>query len=100
MQYLGHVISEGQVQMFPKNLKKIQSLNPLKKFKETQRFLGLINYYRRFIQGLSYLTEPLLINLRDTKNSKFDWKEEQQKAYSKILRKFAEEPILKMPDYT
>jgi hypothetical protein len=100
MQYLGHIISEGQIQMFPKNLKKIQSLKPPKNIKETQQFLGVINYYRRFIQGLSYLTEPILINLRDAKNSKFIWEEEQQKAYSKILRKFAEEPILKMPDYT
>ncbi len=99
IQYLGHIISEGQVQMFPKNLKKIESLKPPKNVKETQRFLGLINYYRRFIQGLSYLTEPLLVNLRDQKSKNFIWEKEQQQAYHSILKKFAEEPILKMPDY-
>jgi hypothetical protein len=85
--------------MFPKNLKKIGALKPPKNVKETQRFLGLINYYRRFIQGLSYFTEPLLVNLRNAKEKKFVWEKEQQTAYQTILKKFAEEPILKMPDY-
>jgi hypothetical protein len=96
IQYLGHIVSHNKIEMLPKNLEKIQNLSPPKNVKELQRFLGMINYYRRFIQGLAYLTEPLLINLRQ---SKWTWEKDQQEAYAKILRKFTEEPILKLPDF-
>ena len=58
IQYLGHIVSYNKIEMLPKNLDKIHNLAPLKNVKELQRFLGMINYYRRFIQGLAYLTEP------------------------------------------
>jgi hypothetical protein len=96
IQYLGHIVSYNKIEMLPKNLDKIHGLSPPKNVKELQKFLGLINYYRRFIQGLAYLTEPLLINLRQ---SKWVWEKDQQEAYAKILRKFTEEPILKLPDF-
>jgi hypothetical protein len=40
-----------------------------------------------------------LVNLRDQKAKNFIWEKEQQHSYHAILKKFAEEPILKMPDY-
>jgi hypothetical protein len=82
--------------MFPKNVEKIKNLPQPKNIKTLQRFLGMINYYRRFIKGLSYLTEPMLVNLRQPK---WIWDKPQIEAYNKIIRKFLEEPILIMPDF-
>ena len=66
---------------------KLKQMKRPKNVKELQAFLGSINYYRRFIQGLSYLTEPLLINLRNNneQNKNFVWEKEQEDAFIKIL---------------
>src|ERR671910_806205 len=71
-----------------------------KNIKQLQRFLGMVNYYRRIFQGLAYLTEPLLINLRTKgKEKEFKWEEKQEKAFKEIIECLAKEPILKLPDY-
>lgn len=97
VEYLGHVLSEGQVTVLPKNIEKLKNMKRPTNIKETQAFLGAINYYRRFIQGLTYITEPLLENLRD--KSTFKWGDEQEVAFSEIVKKLNSEPILKLPNY-
>ena len=90
IEYLGHVISYNQISLHPRNLQKIKSMKEPKNVKELQAFLGTINYYRRFIVGLSYLTEPLLVNLRnrpkDDKKTEFIWEDTQRQAFQKNPR--------------
>ncbi len=97
IEYLGHIITKNQIEVHPKNVEKLKQMKRPKNIKDTQAFLGTVNYYRRFIQGLSYLTEPLLINLRGKNN--FIWGKEQEEAFLVIVQKLSSEPILKMPDY-
>ncbi|GKG61817.1 hypothetical protein Tco_0623534, partial [Tanacetum coccineum] len=46
---------------------------------EIRQFLCLAGYYRRFIEGFSKITKPM-IELRQ-KNQKFNWGEEQEEAF-------------------
>src|SRR5215469_3489095 len=69
-----------------------------KNIKTLQRFLGLVNYYRRFFQGLSYLTEPLIKNLRGNQKE-FEWKQEQEDAFIQIVEQLSKFPILRIPAY-
>jgi len=64
--------------------------------KQLQSFLGLTNYYRRFISGFASLGHPLNILLR--KNTKFIWSTETQIAFDKIKSKFSSSPVLVYPD--
>ena len=98
IQYLGHVISQNQIEVHPKNIDKIKLLKRPSCIKDIQAFLGSINYYRRFIPNLSEMTQPLIINLRG-KNKEFIWNEVQDKAYLQILDHLCKFPILRMPDY-
>ncbi|MBA3284180.1 MAG: DDE-type integrase/transposase/recombinase, partial [Nitrosopumilus sp.] len=98
IQYLGHIVSHNQIAVHPKNIDKIKHLKRPTSVKETQMFLGSVNYYRRFIPNLTALVEPLLVNLRGKRDA-FIWNEEQDDAYSKILALLCEQPILRMPDY-
>jgi hypothetical protein len=97
IEYLGHVLSEGQVTVLPRNIQNLKNMKRPKNIKETQAFLGAINYYRRFIQGLSYITEPLLVNLRN--KEEFIWSSEQEDAFNKIVELLSKQPILKLADY-
>ena len=63
-----------------------------KTMKELQSFLGLANFYRRFIEGYSRIT-ALLIDLTKKAES-FSWGTATQSAFDTLKKRFMEAPIL------
>ena len=61
-----------------------------------QKFMGLANYYRRFIQEFSRIAKPL--NTLVGKDRKWEWGAEQQGAFEELKRRFTTEPVLAIPD--
>ncbi|GKC55562.1 putative reverse transcriptase domain-containing protein [Tanacetum coccineum] len=63
---------------------------------EIRQFLGLVGYYRRFIEGFSkiakYLTELT------QKNKKYSWGKDQESAFQLLKQKVCEPPILALPE--
>lgn len=57
--FLGHIISPGQIRMDPAKVAAIKEWKIPKTVKEIQSFLGLANYYRRFIRNYSKIATPL-----------------------------------------
>ena len=53
VQYLEHVLSAAGIEIDPGRLSAIANMRPPTSKKEVQIFLGLVNYYRRFIPNLS-----------------------------------------------
>jgi len=64
--------------------------------KEVQKFLGLANYYRRFIKDFARIAAPLHVLVR--KEQKWKWKKEQEEAFGKLKAMFTTEPVLAIPD--
>ncbi len=50
--------------------------------KDVQKFLELVNYYCRFIEGFIFIARPLHDIVK--KNQKWDWMEKQEKAFRKL----------------
>jgi len=67
-----------------------------KNVKDIRKFLGLINYYRRFIKDFAQVARP--INTLTRKDVKWQWEEEQQKAFDKLKEIFTTRPVLAAPD--
>lgn len=65
--------------------------------KEVQRFLGVCNWYRRFIAGFSQLATPLT-DLTRVK-TKFRWTPSAEEAFLKLKAALVSAPVLAMPDY-
>jgi len=61
-----------------------------------QKFLGLANYYRRFIENFARIATPLHMLVR--KEQKWKWEREQEEAFEKLKTVFTTEPILAIPD--
>ena len=61
-----------------------------------QKFLGLANYYRRFIKDFAKIAVLLYILVR--KEQKWKWKKEQEEAFGKLKAVFTTEPVLAIPD--
>lgn len=49
--YLGHIISFDGIKPDPEKLQAIKCIHPPSNVKEIKSFLGIISYYRRFIQN-------------------------------------------------
>ena len=67
-----------------------------KSVKDVQKFLGLANYYRRFVKDFAKIVKPLHKMMR--KENKWSWGERQQKAFEELKERFTTEPVLVTPD--
>ena len=71
--YLGHLVSEEGIRPDPEGIEKVQNWPVPQCVKHVQQFLGLSNYFRKFIQGYSKMATPLT-NLTK-KDVKWEWSE-------------------------
>ena len=68
----------------------------LKSVKDVQKFLGLANYYRRFVKDFAKIAR--LLHEITRKENKWSWEERQQKAFEELKERFMTEPVLVTPD--
>ncbi|KAK2992294.1 hypothetical protein RJ640_020287 [Escallonia rubra] len=68
------------------------------KVSELRSFLGLANYYRRFIKGYSAKATPLTDLLK--KGKTWEWSKRCQSAFEGLKTAVMEEPVLALPDHT
>ena len=97
--FLGHVITQEGIKPDPGKIEKIMNFKTPTTVKQTQSFLGLASYYRRFVENFSKIAHPL-IELTKKKNEKdFNWGEDQQKAFEILQRRLTNPPILSYPNW-
>jgi hypothetical protein len=93
---LGHVISPYGIEMDDEKMKAIKEFPVPKKIKHLRAFLGLCNYYRRFINKYGHTIKPLCELLKT--GVKWHWGAEQQNLFEKVKDLFIESVILNYPD--
>ncbi|KAL5479422.1 hypothetical protein EMCRGX_G022942 [Ephydatia muelleri] len=72
VQYLGHIVSKDGIEADPDKLRKVQCWPTPQNVREVQQFLGLANYYRRFIRNFAEVARPLH-RLTERSASVFQW---------------------------
>ena len=65
---------------------------------ELYHFLGLSNFYRRFVLGFSHITWPLSQVTKGKENEKFFWLETKQQALSELKNRFCSPRVLTLPN--
>ncbi|XP_019058307.1 PREDICTED: uncharacterized protein LOC104816062 [Tarenaya hassleriana] len=96
VEFLGHYVKEGRLLMDPKKIKSIREWVVPRTLPQLRSFLGLVNYYRRFILGYSSIAAPLSDMLK--KDRKWQWTEQCQAAFDRLRTLVSEEPIMVLPD--
>ena len=81
IEYLGHVIDEQGRHPTEEKIQAIQEAPTPKNLTELRSFLGIINYYSKFLPNLSTQLNPLHRLL--VKNKKWFWGAEQDRAFQK-----------------
>ncbi|GFR79413.1 zinc finger protein [Elysia marginata] len=66
--------------------------------REVRSLLGLLNYYRRFIQNFSTIAQPLTDLTKKASPNKIKWTPEYQVSLDKLKKALTSEPILRVPD--
>ena len=59
---------------------------------EIRSFLGLAEYYKRFIEGFCKLSGPLTTLKK--KNAKYIWSEECKRSFQELKRRLTSAPVL------
>ncbi|XP_022819396.1 uncharacterized protein LOC111351609 [Spodoptera litura] len=96
--YLGHIIGQNGVQPNPDKVRAVTEFPTPKSPKDIKSFLGLVSYYRRFIQDFSKLAKPLTNLLK--KDVPFIWENTQQLSFESLKDKLVSAPVLAYPDFS
>jgi hypothetical protein len=94
---LGHVVSKYGISMDPAKVKAITQYPVPTDITTLRRFLGLANYYRRYIKDYSLIAAPLLELLKQ--NVAFAWNNITQHAFDKLKEYLVSAPILGYPNF-
>ena len=94
--FLGHVVSAEGIHVDPRKPSTIAEWPRPKSVTELRCFLGLGNYFKRFVQGYAKLTAPLVA--LTSKKAQFVWWERQETAFRKLQWCLTHAPVLALPD--
>ena len=87
--FLGFIIHEDGLEIDPKNIEAIQKVEDPTCKRDMQKFLGKVNYLRRFIANLSGKVDAFTPILRLKNDVDFTWGAKQQEAFDMIKKYFA-----------
>ena len=96
IQFLGHIINHQGIIILPEKTEEIWKIKAPKNADEVRTFLGLLNYYHRFIPAFADLMHPIQKLLK--KNINFEWTEECDKVFRTAKETLVKYPILYHPD--
>ena len=96
IEYLGHIIIRGGIKMDPAKVESILDWTRPNSVHDVQVFMGLADYYRRFVKDFSRIASPLTALLRH--KSKWQWAEEQEQAFTSLKNSFTTAPMLRTYD--
>uniref|UniRef100_A0A0K0EP90 RNA-directed DNA polymerase n=1 Tax=Strongyloides stercoralis TaxID=6248 RepID=A0A0K0EP90_STRER len=95
LKYLGFLISANGISPDPEKLSIIQNLPPPKDLRHLRGFLGMMNFFRRFIRNYAVITAPLCELLK--KGVIFHWSTLCQDAFDTLIKCLMNAPILSPP---
>jgi len=91
--YLGHIFDSDGIHTHSDKLRAITDAPDPVNVGEVQSFIGLCNFYRRFIPNFSQTFSPLYKLLQ--KGVKFQWKDEHRKCFNLVKNLFKSDIVLK-----
>lgn len=98
--YLGHTITAEGIKPLPDKVKAILEYKKPQTIMELRRFLGIINFYRRFVNNAAKLQAPLHQYLTHSKKSdrrKIEWKPDTILAFEMCKKALSEATLLSHP---
>ena len=96
VEYLGHRIDEKSIHTSAKKVKAIVEAPSPCNLQELRSFLGLLNYYAKFLPKLASTLHPLHLLMRA--GQRWQWSKACEKAFKTVKRRLVEAPVLAQYD--
>ena len=93
--FLGHVVSKTGIAVEHSKVETVQEWQSPTNVFEVRSFLGLVGYYRRFVEDFFKIAAPMTLLTR--KWVKFEWNEECENAFQELKRKLTTALVLTTP---
>ncbi|GFY22467.1 retrovirus-related Pol polyprotein from transposon 297 [Trichonephila clavipes] len=97
MKYLGLIKNKEGIKKHETKVRAIVEIKPPRNSKEVSKFLGMSQWYAKFIKNYADLCDPIYNFKRKLK--KFCWSIEAQKAFFAVKAAITKAPVLKLPDF-
>ncbi|XP_055349914.1 uncharacterized protein LOC129596579 [Paramacrobiotus metropolitanus] len=98
--FLGHVLSKAGVQTDDEKVAAIAQHQPPRTERQLRSFLGLANYYRKFIRNYAQRTSKMYELLRKTNSIRTDWTDDHTAKFNGIKEALTTAPVLAKFDPT
>jgi Reverse transcriptase (RNA-dependent DNA polymerase)/RNase H-like domain found in reverse transcriptase/Integrase zinc binding domain/Chromo (CHRromatin Organisation MOdifier) domain len=98
LKYLGFVVGQNGLKVDQDKTKVIDQWPTPTNLHELRSFLGLCNYFRKFVQGYSTLVLPLTNLTRAT--APWVWSADCVDAFQRVKQAMTSAPVLALPDFT
>ena len=96
--YLGHNISNQGISVEERKIHAINSWERPQNVVNVQSFLGLCNYYRRFVPHFARIAAPLTDLTKKT--NPFSWGSSQEMSFNNLKAALLKAPVLRCADYS
>lgn len=96
VQFLGFVITHGEVRMCQDKIKAIKEWPTPTNLRDVRAFTAFVNFYRKFLKGYGDVARPLTDLTK--KDVGFKWTEGEEKSFKTIKELVTQEPVMKSPD--
>ena len=96
--FLGHVVSSKGIFVDPQKVEAVLRWERPTMVTEIRSFLGLIRYYRRFIEGFSTITT--LLTQLTRKNIRWEWSKECDESFQELKKRLTTALVLILPSGT
>ncbi|GJS34954.1 putative reverse transcriptase domain-containing protein [Tanacetum coccineum] len=96
VQFLRHVINGNRIHVDHSKIEAVKNWKAPRTPTEVPSFLGLVRYYRRFIENFSKIAKSLTILTQKCKS--LDWGEEQELTFQTLKDRLCNAPVLALPD--
>ena len=96
MNFLRVVIGLEEIKINEEKVKAVLDQLVSKSVKGIQKFLGLANYYKRFVKDFTKIVRPLHKLTR--KKQKWEWRIRQEKSFEMLKKKFTIKLVLVVPE--
>ena len=90
------VIGSNRIEIEKKKVNRMLSWPEPKNMKDVRKFLGLTNYYKRFIKDFAQIARSMNILTRN--NMKWQWKKKKQQTFDELKGIFTTRLVLAAPD--
>ncbi|KAJ9509347.1 hypothetical protein QJQ45_001810 [Haematococcus lacustris] len=101
--FLGHIVGSNGIAVDPAKVQVVKEWPTPRNLKDLQAFLGLANYFRRFIPNFSSLAAPLTNLTSKQVAAAYDWEHfggSELEAFDGLKEALCSAPVLALPDFS